>query len=449
MSTFAQRATRLAVAASMAAGALAVASFAGPATPAYATSGVGGQLTRVEALNRAQYWVDQNVVYGTVFDSNHNPISTRNAPDPSGRPYRTDCSGLVSMAWHLSSSLTTSDFHTWTGATRLTSADQLLPGDAVLFPDHIELFAAWKNDANHSLGAWSYSLNGPHDEDWAKGPYANSHGQQGMLTWSQMTLNIRLRYNNIGNSPGDVYLVPNNATNGISWGATNLVDGGSSFASVATGDLNNDGRADLAGLTGNGNVYFTPNNATNNISWGRTTLVDGGTGFTHVAVGDLNNDGKNDLVGLTADGNVYLVPNNATNGISWGATTLVDGGSGFRDIAVADLNNDGKKDLIGLGVNGNVYLIPNNAANGISWGATTLVDAGTGFSRIAAGDLNNDGKRDLVGLSADGNVYFTPNNATNDVSWGATTLVDSGTAFTNIAVGDLNNSGTNDLVGLA
>jgi hypothetical protein len=163
----------------------------------YAGSSVDGYITRSEVLARAQYWVDQNVVYGTVYDSNGNVISTQTAPDSSGKAYRTDCSGLVSMAWHLSSSLTTSDFHTWPGATSLSSADDLFPGDAVLFSGHIELFARWKNSADHSQGAWAYSLNGPAYQDWAKGPAPNAHGQVGGLSWSDIAGNIRLRYNKI------------------------------------------------------------------------------------------------------------------------------------------------------------------------------------------------------------------------------------------------------------
>lgn len=88
------------------------------------------------------------------------------------------------MAWHLSTSYTTSDFHSWSGVTRLSNHDAIQPADAVLFSGHIEMFDAWKNPSNHSKGAWSYSLNGPADDDWAKGPIANSHGQIGTLSYS-------------------------------------------------------------------------------------------------------------------------------------------------------------------------------------------------------------------------------------------------------------------------
>ncbi len=57
--------------------------------------------------------------------------------------------------------------------------DGLRPGDIMVKPGHMELFAGWKNPASHSSGAWVYPRNGPAGSDWAKGPNANSHGQIG------------------------------------------------------------------------------------------------------------------------------------------------------------------------------------------------------------------------------------------------------------------------------
>ncbi|WP_043625894.1 hypothetical protein [Nonomuraea candida] len=65
------------------------------------------------------------------------------AADSAGRAYRTDCSGFVSTAWHLSRSLVTGEFATYNGKTVLASLHDLRPGDALLRSGHIELFARW------------------------------------------------------------------------------------------------------------------------------------------------------------------------------------------------------------------------------------------------------------------------------------------------------------------
>ncbi|EMF02140.1 VCBS repeat-containing protein [Streptomyces mobaraensis NBRC 13819 = DSM 40847] len=64
---------------------------------AAATSTVGGEISRTEMIQRVQYWIDKGVPYS----------QSRYYPDLQGRSYRTDCSGLVSMAWHLPISATT------------------------------------------------------------------------------------------------------------------------------------------------------------------------------------------------------------------------------------------------------------------------------------------------------------------------------------------------------
>ena len=54
--------------------------------------------------------------------------------------YRRDCSGFVSMAWKLSTSHTT---RTIGNRSNRVSLARLQPGDAILQPGHIQLFAGW------------------------------------------------------------------------------------------------------------------------------------------------------------------------------------------------------------------------------------------------------------------------------------------------------------------
>jgi hypothetical protein len=165
----------------------------------YAASSVDDYITRSEVLARAQYWVDQGYTYS----------QEQTAPDSSGRPYRTDCSGLVSMAWHLGTSYVTDptrgtlNFETWSGKT-VIGADQLQPGDAILQRNdptnlhHIELFASWKDPTDHTRGAWFYSFN--HLGETVRNPYApNNVGKYGEESWSEMTASYAtpIRYNKI------------------------------------------------------------------------------------------------------------------------------------------------------------------------------------------------------------------------------------------------------------
>src|SRR4029077_10301956 len=78
-------------------------------------------------IRRALRWVDNKVMYSQVAQ-------------PAHGGYRTDCSGLVSMAWDLPA-----PGH-WTGnfyeVEHPIAWDNLVPGDALIHPDHhIMLFA--------------------------------------------------------------------------------------------------------------------------------------------------------------------------------------------------------------------------------------------------------------------------------------------------------------------
>ena len=68
--------------------------------PAQAASTAGGPITRSEVLSRAQSWVDRGLTYSSGSMTN----------GPGGGSYNRDCSGLVSMAWHLTSNQWTGSF---------------------------------------------------------------------------------------------------------------------------------------------------------------------------------------------------------------------------------------------------------------------------------------------------------------------------------------------------
>jgi hypothetical protein len=206
------------------------------AVPAQAASSVDGDILRSETLTRAQDWVNKGVIYS----------QSRYTGDSAGRNYRTDCSGYVSLAWHLGTSLNTTGFSAYGGKTVLGSIHDLKPGDAILKSGHIELFAMWKDPNNHADGAYVYSLNGPTDGDWAKGPIRNSHGQVGFNTWPDMTTYRPIRYNKIKDdaaapvaaADGSLYREPD--------GTMAVIAGGAPVRFASMDELNRAGYSNVA-----------------------------------------------------------------------------------------------------------------------------------------------------------------------------------------------------------
>ncbi|MFE6775477.1 hypothetical protein [Streptomyces sp. NPDC057702] len=112
-----------------------------------ALSSAAGPITRSEVLERARYWYDRrsNIPYnqGATYK------------DSSGRAYRTDCSGYVSMAWHMSYSADTRALAD--AETRPISRGDLRPGDILnSYYDHVILFEKWDNDAHTLFSYYSF-----------------------------------------------------------------------------------------------------------------------------------------------------------------------------------------------------------------------------------------------------------------------------------------------------
>lgn len=94
-------------------------------------SHAGMAISRSTIMARARTWVNAHVPYSQT---------------DYHEGYRTDCSGFVSMAWDLGSSLTT-----WTlpsVSTRLSSTSLLRPGDILNFSEHVVLFVGWSSSDN-------------------------------------------------------------------------------------------------------------------------------------------------------------------------------------------------------------------------------------------------------------------------------------------------------------
>ena len=191
-------------------------------------------------------------------------------------------------------------------------------------------------------------------------------------------------------------------------------DVGNDPVALAVGDLNGGGKPDIVtantimdpGGKGSSSVSVLLQDPANP---GRfLTAVSYATGFSPVAVaiGDLNGDGKPDLAVSDTTGISILLQNPALPGQFLPFSTIAVGAGGTSGVAIADLNGDGKADVVAATASDVSVFLQNPGAPG-SFLAPAHFTVGAQPYAVVVQDLNADGHPDLAVAnlgSADGSV---------------------------------------------
>jgi hypothetical protein len=248
--------------------------------------------------------------------------------------------------------------------------------------------------------------------------------------------------------PGSLGVAALLDTSAPSFAAERSYATGRTPVAIAIGDLNGDGKPDLA--TANGFAGDTVSVLVNRGDGRFRARRNYGTGNPEsVAIGDLNGDGKNDLV--TANhlegGTVSVLLNRGDGSFQFRRYAT---GSGPVSVAIGDLNGDGKPDLAAATSNANARVsVLLNKGDG-RFDAKRDYGGGLPSRSVAIGDLNGDGSPDLATANAEtGPGANTASVLLNrgDGSFEATRddLVTFPDPFS-VAVGDLNGDRKPDLV---
>jgi Bacterial Ig-like domain (group 3)/FG-GAP-like repeat len=263
--------------------------------------------------------------------------------------------------------------------------------------------------------------------------------------------------------------IPND--NPIFFNPATYLSGGVYAFSVAVGDFNGDGKADLAVanqcpqnnctagavtvLLGNGDGTFQP----------AESYSAGGYETYAVAVGDVNEDGKTDLIVANGcqsakqcgNGVVGVLLGNG-DGTFQSAQSYSSGGVVATSVAIADVNKDGHPDLIvtnqcmdGTCTSGGVSVLLGKP-NGTFRAAQSYATGGLTAVSVAVGIFNGDKKIDLVVANqcqssgnCTGNLGVLMGNG-NGTFQAAQTYSSGGYTAAFVATADFNGDGKSDLV---
>ncbi|MFC4233244.1 beta strand repeat-containing protein [Parasediminibacterium paludis] len=242
---------------------------------------------------------------------------------------------------------------------------------------------------------------------------------------------------------------------------------GTNPISVAIGDLDGDGKPDLAvGNNGSNTISIFRNTSTAGSidanSFAAAVNIPANNYLYSLAIGDLDGDGKLDLVSANI-GNpsvVSVLRNTSTTGSlsasSFASPVSFTTGSYPYSVAIADLDGDGKLDLAVANNNASTVSILRNTSTVGNIDATsfaTKVDFAVGVRpwSIKIGDLDGDGKPDLAVVNETSNTVSVFRNTSTSGSINSTSFaskVDFVTGSTlpfSVAIGDLDGDGKPDL----
>jgi hypothetical protein len=214
--------------------------------------------------------------------------------------------------------------------------------------------------------------------------------------------------------------------------------------SIATADINGDGKLDIISANGISNSITVFTNNGDGIFSSNATYNVGVQPYC-VAAADLRGSGKLDLIsanfGPLGEGNTLTVlTNNGSGGFGSNATYTVGTGSDW--VVAADLSGKGKIDLVSA--NAHSLTVLTNNGSGI-FGSNATYSVGNGPRCFVAADVNGDGKLDLaVANFNDSTVTVLTNNGKGDFRVSQT--LGAGVYPTFIAAADLNGDGKVDLV---
>jgi hypothetical protein len=209
-----------------------------------------------------------------------------------------------------------------------------------------------------------------------------------------------------------------------------------------TGDFNGDGMADLAigsnVSAGNGNVRVLLSNGDGTFRSGAKTSFAGSVGS--VATGDFNGDGKADLAVGTAGGLAVLL---SKGDGSMGAPVYYVMGT-VSSIVVTDLNRDGLADLVVLDYTNNTLNVLFGNGDGTFRPPVSYDTGGKHLKSLVVADFNGDGSPDFAFTADSSAVTVVMGNP--DGTLQPIRQFNAGSTVEYLAVADFNGDGKADLI---
>lgn len=254
-----------------------------------------------------------------------------------------------------------------------------------------------------------------------------------------------------------ITLMRNTGTSGtISFAANVNITSGQGPYDLTTADIDGDGKPEVLVVNYVANTFsiFRNTSTVGSFSFAARQDVSLTGGPVSICAGDLNEDGKPDVAIVYffgATNKLTVLKNTSTPGtVSFDSQVEFNTGFEPRSVLVTDLDDDGKADVaITNGADGSMSIFRNTTSSGAISFATRLdVTTGNAPFSVTAGDLDGDGKPDLAVANFGSNSVsvFKNNSTSGTINLGGRIDFTTSNQPRSVVISDQDNDGKPDLV---
>ncbi|MCP3978644.1 MAG: hypothetical protein GY716_04825 [bacterium] len=243
----------------------------------------------------------------------------------------------------------------------------------------------------------------------------------------------------------------NAAADGSAWVEHVVTESVLGVTSVAAGDFDRDGDADVVAASPGSSSIVRYENRTihrNALFPFETPVTVVGDRPLVVASCDLDLDGDEDLVSIRALAGEIVWHANLGNGSFAAATAIHESGGEIHDVTPIDVDGDGDPDLVAaLGSEGGFAWFENQGDATFGTPATNALEIGsTGSDTVTVRpiDADGDGDADLVGATDAALIWFENDGTPHEGTWAEQVL--AGGTYGSVEVRDMDGDGDEDVV---